>query len=79
MTFLEWVQAQPDTRAQVATRLGLSRDGLYKLMRGQVFPRGSTRLAIARESAGSVSVDDLLTAFNAYQAAHPKVTSAAVS
>lgn len=77
MHFSDWVRSQPDTRLQVSVRLGISRDAVHKIMRGQVFPRGATRDAIAREAGGSVGVDDLLTAFNEYHAAHPKVTDAA--
>jgi transcriptional regulator with XRE-family HTH domain len=76
MLFSDWVRSQTDTRLQVAARIGIGRDGLHKIMRGQVFPRWATRLAIARESDGAVTVDDLLKAFNAN---HAPVADAAVS
>ena len=68
MLFSEWVKGQPGTRLDVARRLGISRDALHKIMRGQVFPRGSTRQAIARETGGVVTADSLLAAFNSYHA-----------
>lgn len=79
MFLSDWVRSQADTRVQVAKRLGISRDALHKLMRGQVFPRGSTRLAIARETEGAVSAADLVASFNAFQAAHTKAADAPVS
>lgn len=79
MLFSDWVNTQKDTRAHVAARIGVSRDALYKIMRGQVLPRRTTRLAIDRETGGQVRVDDLLTALNAYHAAHATVTSAPTS
>jgi DNA-binding phage protein len=72
MLFSEWVNKQPGTRAEVARRIGISRVGLYKIMRGQVFPRGTTRAAINRETGGNVTTDALAAAFNTYHA--PKET-----
>lgn len=69
MLFSEWVKGQPGTRLDVARRLGIGRVALHKIMRGQVFPRGSTRVAIAQETGGKVTADALLAAFNTYHAA----------
>lgn len=66
MGLAEWVRQQPGTNADVAARLGIARDTLQKLMRGQAFPRQSTRVAITRESGGKVTAEDMLTTYNAY-------------
>ena len=69
MQLSEWVKQQPGTNADVAARLGIARDTLQKLMRGQTFPRQSTRTAIERESGGKVTTQDLMDASDTYRGA----------
>ena len=71
MRFKDWVTSQSRTRAQVAKSLGISRDALQKIMRGERLPQPGTRAAISRESQGEVTASDLLAANEEYRAAHP--------
>lgn len=72
MRLKDWVRAQPGTVGEVAIRLGLKRVALHRAMRGQTFPRGSTRSRIAEATrdpvsgAPTVTVDDLSAEYNEF-------------
>lgn len=58
MTLQEYMQAEGLSDAELAARLGVGRQTVFRWRRGQAIPGRAAMQAIHRETGGSVTADD---------------------